>query len=221
MTIEFEKYDVELQFVGKLYGGCPKAPAVIQAWLATRFKESKKDLEDVVEKTKSEIAEETEEKAWVGFKSDKKNGIFVEPRQLKAMFKETANTLGITKGKGSYARKQVLQHGFFVTGYDEDPQKIYVKKNGQCLKEADGVDEKAIQVMTMRGQRSCLKKSDYIEGGTIKFGIKSIIPRELKGSQFKESDIRDCLELGQESGIGANRTQESGKFKVVKFEKVN
>jgi len=201
----YEKYGVELKFRDKLLGGVPKNPDVIKGWLNAKVAKgelisSESEIDDLAAATAEEMKATTQEnKSWTGFKSDD-NGLYIEGRQIKAMLKECATTLKfMVKHRGL---KQVLQHGTAIK-----PQKIYLGK-----KEPDGYEEGICH--TWRG--SALKRHDFVQGGTIEFEIWVVNTGILTGKR-----IKTLFELGQENGLGASRSQDYGKFHVMKLRKIN
>jgi len=212
--IEYERYKVKLEFVKPVVGGLPKNPNVIDAWINSRL--PPEEAPAMAEKIKDEVnASEEADKKWVGFKEDDK-GIYLEDRNIKAMLREAATTLQLLSGKGSVARKQAFQHALTI-----EPYRIHFMRNGKTIKEPDEQQERTIHVMTRLGPRDSLKREDVINPpATMEFEMKIVIPREHKHAMLSESDLRDMLEVGQDIGLGGSRSQQFGKFKVVKFEKM-
>lgn len=209
--VNYQKYAVKLQFKGRLIGGIPKNPKVIDAWIDAKVK--KENKAELKEETREAIDANAEvEKGWVGFKKDKK-GHYIETRQVKAMMKETADTLQLFRGKGSIAKKQTMQHGTFVkSGSDE---KIYLlDAKGKPKKKPDGQQERCVHVETFRGKRTALKREDYVLDATLKFEIWVVIPKTRDDPTIPQSDFEDMFGLGEESGLGASRSQEFGKFEL-------
>jgi len=213
MPVEWDVYRVELEFVREIVGGIPKNPEVIKAWVMSRAKRSGKTEEEakkLVEKISEEVDADVEaEKTWVTFKKDE-NGLYLEDRNVKAMFREAFSVLGLFSGKGAIARKQLFQHGFVIK-----PWRIYFKRNGKLIREPDGFHERTIHVMTMLGPRSALKREDYVKPPvTVEFEVWIVKSRGV----ITEEHLRDALEVASEAiGLGASRSQGFGRFKVVKF----
>lgn len=200
----YEKYDVELKFREKLLGGVPKNPEMIKGWLNAKVSKgeltaSEQEISAMAAATGEEMAATTQEnKSWTGFKKDD-NGLYIEGRQIKAMMKECATTLKLmVKHRGL---KQVLQHGTVIK-----PQRIYLGK-----KEPDGYEESVCH--TWRG--SALKRNDFVEGCTIEFQIWVVNTNILTKKR-----VKTLFELGQENGLGASRSQDYGKFHVMKLKKL-
>jgi len=217
MPVEWDVYRVELEFVREVVGGIPKNPEVIKAWIMSRAKRSGKteaEARKLVEKVCEEVdADEEAEKTWVTFKKDDK-GLYLEDRNVKAMFREAFNVLGLFQGKGAVARRQLFQHGFVIK-----PYRIHFERNGEPIKEPDGYHERTIHVMTMLGPRSALKREDYIKPpARISFEVWIV---KQNRDVITEQHLRDALEVASEAiGLGASRSQGFGRFKVLKFEKI-
>lgn len=208
----YEKYEVEIQFRGKVYGGLPKHPDLLDdhgrriageddAFL-NKLKEEVSDGEELTGEQLKELAE----KSWTGFKSDA-DGLYMSDYQIKAMLKMANDTL---KLKGYTAsKKQTIQHGLFV----RPPQIHFVPK----VVGPDGFDEVAGTVRDVRtGQsRSILRRADYVERANLYFHIWVV-----DNKAWTEDQLRSCFELGQEIGLGSMRSYEHGKFDLLKFEKM-
>jgi len=149
--VEFEKYNVKIEFTRRVVGAIPKNPEVIDAWVKARGKKAgrtPKQLEELKKMIEEQVgADEEAEKRWVGFKQDEK-GIFLEDRNVKAMLRESANTLDAFRGKGAVARRQTFQHGLFV-----EPARIYFRRDGEIIREPDGQQERTIHVITPLGPK--------------------------------------------------------------------
>ena len=214
--VEWKKWEVRLDLRRRVVGAIPKNPDIIDTWVMSRAKKKGKSEEEakvIAEKIKEEVGADPEvEKNWVGFKSDR-TGVYLEDRNLKAMLREAATTLELFKGTGSVARKQTFQHGLFIK-----PEKIYFMRDGRPIKEPDGYQDRAIHVMTPSGPRSSLKREDYIDPPAyLEFEIWVVIPKDRKEPYINDEFIKECLELGQEIGLGGSRSQGFGKFIVKRI----
>lgn len=190
----FDLFQVKLRFRDKILGGVPRSAEAVKSWLTARA------LGRLLEETLSEVElVANEEVAWMGFKRDAR-GLFIESRQVKAMIKECAVTLSLTKEVRGL--RQHLVYGTFVK-----PDRIYLG-----VDEPTGTMEVVGQVQSPRGPRSILKKVDYVQGPEIEFEIWTLLNGKLSGEY-----LRRVLELGQESGLGAMRTQGYGQFDVIGF----
>jgi len=195
---------VEIEFRDKILGGIPKAEKLIEPWLKSRGVPSKaaKELAEEI-KQDVETVEDLVASAWTGFKIDE-TGPYIEERQVKALLKEAAFVLGLTK-KARF--KDSIAHGLFVK-----PERIHFFRDGNPVGKPDGSDESAIHVMTRRGPRAALKRSDYVERGSCMFEVW------VAGPTITGKDLETLFTLGQEIGLGASRSQGYGKFDLKRFE---
>jgi len=89
-------------------------------------------------------------------------------------------------------------------------------------KEPDGMDDFAGRVNTPQGARSILKSSEFLFQPTFQFQLWILEVRMGNTEKsFTQDDVRMMFELGQEAGIGSNRTFESGKYDVEGMEEVD
>lgn len=201
----YKKFDVELQFRGRLFGVQPKTEKLIE-----QYAEAKGLTPEAIERMKSEvdlvdeaeIQEELVAKTWVGFFKDEK-GLYKKNYQVRGMIKEAAKVLKLTtKVKGL---TNLLQHGFFVK-----PERIHLGHE-----EPDGYDDKAGRVTGRMGPRSILTRADYVEKAKIVFKIWV-----LDTGVLSDENLKSILEHCQEMGFGGRRSYEEGKFDLVKFDKI-
>lgn len=237
----YRKFNVTLQFRNKLYGGLPKSKELVENYIKAKFgPEVVQDEETVPYITRDlELTEETE-KVTTGFKKDE-IGIYLGSYIIKAALKEYASVLKLTTKKVSAGVKQTTQHGMFVkgllpvvdsvipdatlpTGLAELPleltgENIYAQP---LRKEPDGMDDFAGRVNTPQGARSILKSSEFLFQPTFQFQLWLLEVRMGNTEKsFTQDDVRMMFELGQEAGIGSNRTFESGKYDVEGMEEVD
>lgn len=204
----FRKFDVKIQIRDKILGGIPKNPKVIADWIAGSKGLTKEEKKEMAKKVAEEVDADTQaEKMWNTFKRDDK-GIYIEERQVKAMLKECATTLRMTKKVGF---RDGIAHGTFIK-----PERIYLHHDGIEGRKhnPDGFLESTIHVMTRQGPRDALKRNDYLEKAFLKFQIWCASPIITK------DEIERLLHLGQEDGLGASRSQGFGKFDLIEFEPV-
>jgi CRISPR/Cas system CSM-associated protein Csm3 (group 7 of RAMP superfamily) len=125
--------------------------------------------------------------------------------------RECGSILGIfQKKRGS---KQIYQHGMEIKGL-ENEFRIYINDCEDPLRE-----EKPIHVDTPQGKRNALKRTDhFIEGATLEFRIWILKTDPSETRHIGEKDTKLMLTLAQENGLGANRSQGSGKFEVIELE---
>lgn len=212
----YDRYRVAIAIRERIDGGTPKDPKLIEAWVKARTGHDDAETQKQIEEHMPDVtaaSDEVAEGMWTTFKRNK-IGIYVETRQVKAMLRECAVVLGITKKKrGS---RQIIQHGFEVRGRDGG-SKIYLEgRDGEDLEIFD--EEKAIHVMTAQGPRSAIKRTDYATNAVLEFEIWVLTTKTQETRHLGAKDIETMLSLAQEDGLGANRSQGSGKFDVTRFE---
>jgi CRISPR/Cas system CSM-associated protein Csm4 (group 5 of RAMP superfamily) len=209
----YDVYRLKLRLVEKLAGGVPKNPDLIRSWVeaSTGYKDEKS--EELTEAALEQQIDTVSEKSWNGFFRDEQKGLYIEARCVKAMFKECASVLRITTQK--LGSKQILQHGFEVKSLDGGAR-IYLGKQ-----KPDGFDESPIHVVTPQGPRTAIKRVDYVENVDLEFEVWVLTTAAQEKRHVGEDDLKRMLALGQENGLGADRSQGQGKFEVVEFEKVS
>jgi len=186
----------------------------IETWIRTRLGEG--DMADVIIKqtleamgiTEGATAEEVSKGQSCGFKKNGE-GLYIEGRQVKAMIKESANILRPKFNMAAFKAK--VAERVFVA---EDKISLGVK-------EPTGYEERPIHVMTAQGERTALKRSDYVKDATIKFTLKVLDDSILDKNKKKwtpEEYLEPIFAFAEENGLGADRSQEQGKFNVTQFE---
>lgn len=208
----YDRYTVTVSVRERLTGGVPKNPELIRAWVESTTEHADEQSEALVAEAVEKLVETTTEKCWTGFYADE-NGVFIEPRQIKALLRECGSLLQTFQTKrGS---KQIYQHGLEVKALDGG-SRIYLGKP-----KADGFVEMPIHVQTAQGPRSALKRFDYVEGVKFSFQIWCLKTKAQEKRHLGEETLRDWLALAQENGLGANRSQGYGKFDVLEFKALN
>jgi hypothetical protein len=207
----YNRFMIGIQVRERLDGGVPKDPELIKAWVVSKTGFDDEQTQKQIDAHKADLDAATEEQAeamWCGFKKDDR-GPYIETRQIKAMLRECAVVLGITKAKrGS---RQIVQHGFEVRGHGGD-SKVYIDAKNV------GTVEGAIHVMTPQGPRNALKRVDFVgPESTLEFEVWILKTAPQETRHLGEEDLKKLFQLAQEDGLGANRSQGSGKFDVVVF----
>lgn len=210
----YDTWRVKLVFREKLCGGIPRNAETIKSWVESKtgFKDEK--AEEMTKEAIEAMKEQLTESSWNGFKQDVAHGLYIEPRQVKAMLRESCTTLGIfKKQRGS---KQIYQHGLEVKGVQhEQPSRIYLDR----LK-PDGQDEGPIHIMTAQGPRSALKRLDYVEKAVIEFDLWRYKTHANETRHISHDNFVRILTFAQENGLGADRSQGHGKFDIIEFQQV-
>jgi len=229
-------YRVELQFRGRLYGGIPKDPTLIEGWL--RAKAGISDAEEIrqamlrtlvdlgadvgPESTYEQLVAASKalaaEAHTNGFKRNGE-GLCIEGRIIKACLKEATNAMfaGDTGwGPTKKAAKSYVAERLFVV----EP----TIKLGRP--EPDGVELSIGHISGPQGKRATLTYYEYVDDASVSFHLREAQEvRTPKGKQDMEA--RPSLTrrqwaiiwtAAQELGLGARRSQEQGKFDVMAFE---
>lgn len=209
----YDRYFVVITVRNRLCGGIPKNAELLKSWIEAGTGHQDEQSEKLTEEAREQMIDATTEKSWIGFYRDPALGLYIETRLVKAMFKECASVLLLTvKKRGS---KQILQHGFEIKDEEGREGRIYLRKH-----EPDGRKEGPIHVMTAQGPRTALKRVDYVVRPTLKFQVWVLKTAPAETRHLGEKDLREILALAQENGLGADRSQEEGKFTVDSFERL-
>lgn len=197
-------FDVEVELTEHLLGTVAKDDEVYASFIRSKAP---------VENPEEIPPEEEEERGWTGFYRDADGRPVLMDYQIKGFLKEAADILNGTdpfriKGrvtkttpdpgmKRITAIKSVIDNTVFVF-----PRRIVLGDD------VDGVIERPLRAMTMRGPRVSLARSDYIkEGTTFSFQIKT-----LPVCPFEEEHIRAMLDYGELKGLGQWRNGGYGRF---------
>lgn len=237
-TSLFTTYRVALTFTGKLMGGVPKDPKIIEGWLRSKAGISDTDevrqalIRTLVElgadvsggETFDELVAASEalaaQRSTNGFKRDER-GLFIEARQVKAMLKESVNILfaGERWGRTKKGPKSFTAERVFVRGvHDDTPERIHLDRA-----EPDGVEMVIGHVTGPQGPRSTLGYHEYAEHAHIEFLVDST--DKAPGG----ATVEDCIDAehwpliwvhAQANGLGALRSQGHGQFAVTAFDRV-
>lgn len=215
--LKWNIYAVSLSFRERIVGGIPTLPTRdangYAGWLKGQGLEAA-DIAELAPKLADDpdMPEEAEpvEATATGFRRTPDGEAYIEARQVKAMLKEAAQRLGIVKRvRGS---KQVLQHDLHVRGEDGtqmillNPAPVEVKR-----------ESRPISVITIKGPRTSLKEFEYVEAPTLDFHVY-LLADGIGDGLIDEAKLRDMLELGQDLGLGADRSQGEGTFDVLEIE---
>jgi len=211
----WKRYAVELRFTTPFASSTPKNPKDIETMLIARtpsdseLRKRREAGEEIVplDELGEQVAEEVKaseevERGYATFKRDGK-GLYYEARCVKAHIKDCANQLqGFLEIK---ALKSKVANRVYV-----EPAKIYLDKS-----EPDGSEVRIVHAMTMKGPRSSLKTLDYVDSPILKFQLKV-----LDDGVVDEEILKAVFEYGGEHGMGQERSQDWGKYELVKLEEV-
>jgi len=219
--------------VERLVGGIPKHPDIVRRWQEARMPpESKRPADLTVESATEATVEalgsqaldpdEEAKSVWTGFVENPETGeIALETRNVKAMFKESANILRdmkmmkdlVGKDKAIPLRARLAERLFVFGpsqrgGWHNSFIPIEVPEERRALFEVwPPALERPIHVMTARGQRTALKKTDYVDDCSLEMELKV-----LNDGIIHEGIIRMILEHAAMNGLGTDRSQGNGMF---------
>lgn len=205
-------FDLKLEFKDRLMGGIPKNPDLIGDWLKARepsesaFQKRSAAGETMtpVETLAKEVAdtiEAEEERAWTGFQSDD-NGLFVRKDHIKAHIKDCANVLRQMLDVTAL-RAKVADRVF------PEPDRIYllVDSTDDIVQAPTDYWEHPVHVMTPKGKRSALKRTDYVTGAHVELKL-----RVLDDKIVTAKELTQILEYGSVHGFGAERGLGNGQY---------
>jgi len=204
----WKKYDVELQFTTQFASSTPKNPKDIEAMLLARAPSKPPEDPIPLPELAEQVAEEVEageevERGYATFKRDEK-GLYYEARCVRAHIKDCANVLqsllGIKALKSKVANRVYIE-----------PAKIYLDKS-----EPDGSETRIVHAMTMKGPRSSLKTIDFVDKPVLKFTLKV-----MDDGVIDEKILKAIFEYGSEHGMGQERSQDWGKYELVKLQEAS
>ena len=219
----WKRFDITLGIRNRIVGGIPTDPELIKGWIGANMpKVAEAERVELASKTVADLGAATEEVAeamWTTFKRDEK-GVYIEGRQVKAMFKEAANILRETlikaedkadakKSRFTALRSKVAERLFIETEH------IHILRDGKPLAKPDGNEERAIHVFTPQGKRSALKRVDFVSNpANVRFVV-----RHLAGDGLVDRDLMETLlDFSGWNGLGADRSQGNGLFDVVEIQ---
>ena len=222
MPVEWDVYEVEIEFVKPVVGGIPKSKDVLAAWVESRARKKGKTPEEIqklIEKIHGEVyisedelegeIDKITEKVWLTFKADRE-GLYLEDRNIKAMLREAATTMDLFRGSGSTRRKQRFQHGLTIR-----PYRIRFYRDGKVIKDPEDTQDRPVIIEYWGQTMAALRREDLVLPGA---RMKFYICVYAGGDQpIKKEHIEDMMDLAQEMGLGAARSQGFGKFRVVRI----
>lgn len=218
----FVEYHVALQFRGKIMGGVPKNPEVIEGWLRSKMGLSDTDeirlmvartltelgVEITPEMTVEEMIEASRRvasaKSTNGFKVNA-DGLYIESRQVKAMIKECVNILfagdrwGATKkGPRSFVAERVFPVQDAIPLGRSEP---------------DGIELVVGHVSGPQGPRSTITYHEYADQPRIEFDLL-VLRDSVESDHWAE-----IWNLAEENGLGALRSQGYGRFDILEWKR--
>lgn len=231
----YDVYRITVKFQDRVIGG--QALNALTVSGDEQAKKPKKSLAEIKTKyndelTKEQIAEsleaiagqEKDEKSWIGFPRDKKTQhMFIWTRCVKAGYKESNAVFKILRDR---AKTEHLRHGMEIKPCKSDRgNRLYfyrLNEDGskKFITEPDGTEERAIQVMTMQGPRTAIKKTDYLEEAYLSWDLWVAPTHAAETRHLKEFELINIMRFMQENGLWADRSIGEGKFDLISIEKV-
>lgn len=138
----------------------------------------------------------------VGFLADTV-GIYVRGGQLRAHFKQAAESLG------SYFHRAGLLNfkANFVKRFYIKEDRIHVRREGAAIAMADGYCDHMLHVMTAMGPRNCLKRVDELLDVSI-LGTAMV----LNDDYLDEGIFRKVVDYGMVQGAFQDRSLQYGRY---------
>lgn len=228
-------YDGQM-IVSTLTGGTPTDEKVAEAWIRKQLGTTSKELirekvaETLSERMAAAIPEAPEEQSGektmpdvdsaineavdevistsnlVGFRSNE-TGMFLRDFQVKAMLKEAGNIRWPKRrnwGQTAKGTRSFFAEHIFVVGPE-----IYIKKNGEILTKPDGINQRFVH--TWRGDS--ISYEEYVNDAEIDFQVYT-------DNEIDPDDWASLWVTAEEEGIGASRSQGSGRFVLTKWTEV-
>lgn len=227
LIVPFQRRCITLKTKGRIIGGIPTDPRLIEGWLKANMPEAvEAERAALAATTLAEVHNKVEEESkasWTTFKRNEAGNLVFESRQLKAAFKETANILrevlqkqekkadrkegasGKDKSRFTGLRAKLAER-LFVEG---DKLELLDATTQKPLSKPTGTEERPIHVMTAQGERTALKKYDFVSNVLVQFSV-----RWLDDGVMDDELLGALLEFMSWNGIGADRSQGEGMFEV-------
>jgi hypothetical protein len=211
-ALEWIEVSLRSEFIEPVLGSQPYNRELIERFLHEKARrEGVADSRLAEELEASPVDPDSEEEArWTGFSQDPKTKqIFLWDYQMRGFLKAKAHTL--SKHLGIKGAKGKIDEYWFVL-----PRRIYMLRDGQRITAPDGVIERPLLAMTMRGPRVTLARSDYLrEGVTFTWQLKALPHPELgQNREHLLSRLLPILELGELHGVGQWRNGGWGRMRT-------
>jgi hypothetical protein len=210
--------------VGALAGGIPSNPNIVDSWLRTHLPGvSDHDVELLVAETMVDrnlpldqaVSEVGKHKHLVGFKRDPDMGLYIEGRNLKAAMKEAVScAVGSGKldlRKWGFTSKYITN--FFPEHVFVSPDRLYLRHQdtGLPLHEPDRVLQSFPR--NPRTGQTGIQMSEICTDVAFDFVVISDHP-------FTPQQWAMIWTTGELQGLGAQRSQGLGVYKVTRWEQV-
>ena len=202
----WRKYQVWLQVEGKFAAALPRTEEEIQQMLEHRMPSKAPDDATPIDQLAEQVAEEVGAEPKFGWATFKRNeqGLYYEGRCIRGHIKDCAQQIAsffpdIKAFKAKVSNKVYIETDVIPLGKAEP----------------DGCEQRFIQVLSRQGPRSTKKFIDYVESPLISFSL-----RVLDDEVITEEMLRTIFEYGGTHGLGQERSQGWGRYRVVKLEEL-
>lgn len=212
-------YQVVLQFDGPFAAAIPKDLKEIHAMLEHRMPsrppENHTPIEELAQQVATEVADPTgEEESRVGWSTFKRDelGLYYEGRCVRGHLKDCALQVAPFFPTVLNFRAKFVNKVYVAT------DKVHLARAesiGQAIMQPDGTEQRFIQVLTRQGPRSSMKNIDYVVAPRITFILKV-----LNDTVITEQHLRAVFEYGGTHGMGQERSQEWGHYRLESLEQI-
>ena len=229
---DWKGYEATLQFTGRLVGGNPSDPELVEGWLKANLGISDEDqlrawtlkhlaetqgidptsaTDDDIARAMSQNA--LEKKAQV-FKRTRDGEPYIEGRHIKAMVKEA---IGIAYPRGEHKWGQYRGKNGLVGGKEPKSyaaERVSIPELPYIVGEdVDGVELAVGHLKDWRGEtRSTLGYFEYVTQPTLTFRL------EVLDDCITEEQWARIFSTAERNGLGARRSQGSGQFLVTSWD---
>ena len=228
-------YVAELSFSGKLYGGSPFDPQLVEGWLKKNLGITDEEqlrqwtIQHLAEtqgldpttatdaEIEKAISENAIEKKAQGFKRDSgSNKPYIEGRHVKAMIKEATNIAfpqGATKW-GQYANRSGVNVGG-KSPLSIVAERVWVPEEPIIVADDSDDFEFAVgHIEDWKGRRSTIGYFEYCVKPVFNVQV-GVLDDFMKPEQWAR-----IWQVAEKNGLGARRSQGGGQFVVSRWSKV-
>ena len=227
------EYRARLEFTGKIVGGSPSDPKLIEGWYQSKLgitdEEQKKAFVrkqlaevhglDPGEATDADILKAVEEgtieqKAQV-FKRTPDGQPYMEGRQIKAMIKEATNIVAPYPEKWGRVRKEKGGFSAGKTPMNFIAERVWVPERPYVIADdSDGFELAVGHVPDgFGGTRSTIGYFEYVIRPVLEFSLE-VLDDCITSEQWAR-----IFSAAERQGLGARRSQGAGQFVVTSWEK--
>jgi len=205
----FVRYKVKASIRERIVANFPDNVEALK-YVVIREQKKEKLTDEQAEKLRNELESnlvetvESGELESVGkmvFLRDEK-GIYMTPRNIKGWIKESLKTLQVR------GYREAVNHGVFI-----QPNKIYLTRDGEPIKEPDDEIVRPIQVVGIRGPRSGVKVAEVINA-PCEFEFELKIVDQIARKLLTEETMKRVFTIGGEIGFLGDRSLQEGQADI-------